>query len=427
MTPGQAIVQQNPVRTRLETINRTEQNDCAEVDEQFEPEYFSNSSMTDPAHDTQKPVLQRMHQYTQLAAIVIIIVGCYLVLNAFIPAILFAAVVCSASWPLYARLRKLLWGNSTLAALAMSLLLVVLVIGPSLLLAVSLTDNVTALAEDIKSTLEGGPVPPPAWLGGVPLVGEFAAQYWQQVATSGDSLAAQTKGLIEPARGFLIATGKAVGQGLLQLVLATFIGFFFYRDGELLMTSIRNALDRLAGGLAVELLATIQNTVTGVVHGIFGTALAQALVAVIGFLIAGVPAALLLGVATFFLSLVPVGPPLVWGGAAVWLMFQGETGWAIFMFLWGLLFISSIDNVVKPYLISRSSNLPLLLIVLGVFGGVIAFGFIGVFIGPPVLAVGLTLVQLWVARSGEIAAAPRDGPAYGQDKGDEAKFGNQNS
>ena len=357
--------------------------------------------MTDTTSDSQKPVAQRLHQYAQLAAVVIVIVGCYLVLNPFIPAILFAAVVCSASWPLYVWLRKVLWRNSTLAALAMSLLLVVLVIGPSLLLAASLTDSVTALTDAIKAKLDGGPVPPPVWLTDVPLVGEFAAQYWTGLATSGDSLVAQTKGLLEPARSFLLATGKAVGQGLLQLVVATFIGFFFYRDGELLMASIRKTLDRLAGGLAVELLATIQNTVTGVVHGLFGTALAQALVAVIGFLIAGVPAALLLGVGTFFLSLVPVGPPLIWGGAAVWLLSQGQTGWAIFMFLWGLLVISSIDNVVKPYLISRSSHLPLLLIVLGVFGGVIAFGFIGVFIGPPVLAVGLTLVQLWIARSGE--------------------------
>jgi predicted PurR-regulated permease PerM len=357
--------------------------------------------MNDHADELQKPVLERMRAYAQLAAIVIVIIGCYLVLNPFLPAILFAAVVCSASWPLYVRVRNVLWGNSTLAALAMSLLLVVLVIGPSLLLAISLSDNVTALAETIKSTLDGGPVAAPDWLVRLPLAGDYAARYWLQVATSGDSLAAQSKGLLEPARAFLIATGKAAGQGLLQMVVASFIGFFFYRDGDRLMASIRSALERLAGSLAVELVATIQNTVTGVVHGIFGTALAQALVAVIGFLIAGVPGAWLLAVGTFFLSLVPVGPPIIWGGAAVWLMFQGETGWAIFMVLWGLLAISTIDNVVKPYLISRASNLPLLVVVLGVLGGVIAFGFIGVFIGPPVLAVGLTLMQLWIDRASD--------------------------
>ena len=366
--------------------------------------------MIDTDHTSQHSVTPRLRQYAQLAAIIIVLIGCYLVLHPFIPAILFAAVVCSASWPLYVRLRRALWTNSTLAALVMSFLLIVLVIGPSLLLAISLSDNVNALADVIKSTLDGGPIAPPEWVARLPIIGELAAHYWQQFAISDDSLAAQLKGLVEPARAFLIGTGKAAGRGLLQLVLAAFIGFFFFRDGELLMSLIRKALDQLAGGLTTELVATIQNTVTGVVHGIFGTALAQAVVAVIGFMIAGVPAAWLLGVGTFFLSLVPVGPPLIWVGAAVWLMFQGETGWAIFILLWGLFVISAIDNVVKPYLISRASNLPLLVVVFGVLGGVIAFGFIGVFIGPPVLAVGLTLLQLWINRADEADVAAPAGP-----------------
>ena len=353
----------------------------------------------------QSPAPQRLRQYAQLAAIVIVIVSVYLVLHPFVPAILFAAVVCSSSWPLYIRLHKLLWGNATLAALVMSFLMVVLVIGPCLLLAISLSDNVAALVETVKAALDGGAVAAPAWLSSVPLVGDLAAQHWQRVSTSGESLAVQSKGLLEPTRVFVVGVGKFVGNGLIQMTLAVFIGFFFFRDGHALMAAVRKFLDRLAGDLAVELLATTQNTVTGVVHGIFGTALAQALVAVVGFLIAGVPAAWLLGVGTFFLSLIPVGPPLLWGGASVWLLMHGETGWAIFMALWGLLVISTIDNVVKPYLISRASKLPLLMIVLGVFGGVVAFGFIGVFIGPPVLAVALMLLQLWIDRPAEPEAA----------------------
>jgi predicted PurR-regulated permease PerM len=135
----------------------------------------------------------------------------------------------------------------------------------------------------------------------------------------------------------------------------------------------------------------------------------------IGFLIAGVPGALTLGAVTFFLSMIPIGPPLVWGGAAIWLFYQGSIGWAIFMVAWGLLAISSIDNFVKPYLISRSSSLPMLLIVFGVFGGIVAFGFIGVFIGPPMLAVGLTLAQLWVAQPAAQSAkqAGDPGPKQG--------------
>jgi predicted PurR-regulated permease PerM len=348
----------------------------------------------------------RLHQYAQLAAVVVIVVGSYLVLHPFIPAILFSAVVCSATWPLYVRLRQALRGRSALAALVMTLLLTALVIGPSVLLAVSLADNVTAMVDAGKAALEEGPIQPPAWLRKIPMAGDMLTDYWQRLVSSGESLAAQSRGLLEPARNFLVGAGKTVGQGLLQLALATFIGFFFYRDGESLALALRKALDRLAGGLGRELLQTIHNTVTGVVHGIFGTALAQAAVALVGFLIAGIPAPFWLAAATFFLSILPIGPPLVWGGATVWLVSQGQIGWAVFMALWGLLAISTIDNFVKPLLISRSSDLPLLLIVLGVFGGVFAFGFIGIFIGPPVLAVGLTLVQIWIARSLERPGTP---------------------
>lgn len=351
--------------------------------------------------------------YAQLAAVVIVVVGCAAVLLPFLPALLFSAVACSSTWPLYLRCRQALGGRASWAALVMTLLLVVLVIGPSTLLALSLADNLSALVDAVRESLGRGPLMPPEWLKSVPLIGEPLDSYWHRLAASRDEVVALLKSLAEPARAMLVGAGKAVGSGLLNLVLATFIAFFFYRDGELLIGSVRRVLGRLAGGLGDELLTTIDNTVTGVVQGMFGTALAQAVVAMTGFVIAGVPAALLLGAATFFLSMVPVGPPLIWGGATLWLIGQDRIGWAVFMATWGLLVISSIDNVVKPYLISRSSSLPLLLIVLGVFGGIIAFGFIGLFIGPPMLAVGLTLVQMWTAHPRERApdeAAARDGP-----------------
>ena len=125
-------------------------------------------------------------------------------------------------------------------------------------------------------------------------------------------------------------------------------------------------------------------------------AAAQGLVAGIGFLIAGVPGAALLGFATFFLSVVPVGPPMIWIPAALWLFAYGSTGWAIFLGLWGLLVVSMVDNVLKPMIISRGSHLPFMLVLLGVLGGVAAFGFVGLFIGPTLLAVGYRMVNEWV-------------------------------
>ena len=162
------------------------------------------------------------------------------------------------------------------------------------------------------------------------------------------------------------------------------------------MASLNIAMQRVVGTQTENLLDIIYSTVRGVMYGLLGTAMAQGVVATIGFTIAGVPGALLLGVITAIVSLVPIGPPLIWGAAAIWLFFQGDTGWGIFMLLWGFFLISSVDNVVKPILISRGSNLPFILGLFGVLGGLAAFGFVGVFIGPTLLAVALSLSQAWI-------------------------------
>ena len=153
---------------------------------------------------------------------------------------------------------------------------------------------------------------------------------------------------------------------------------------------------KLGGDLGEGMIEKARGTVVGVMLGIVGTAVAQASVAMLGFFIAGTPAPVLLGVATFFLSMVPVGPPLIWGGAAAWLYGEGQTGWAIFLVLYGLFVISSIDNLVKPILIARGAGLSILLIGLGVLGGVWVFGFIGIFLGPVLLALGQMLLTRWL-------------------------------
>jgi len=152
---------------------------------------------------------------------------------------------------------------------------------------------------------------------------------------------------------------------------------------------------RVMGEGADAVAEIVSHTVRGVMYGLLGTALAQALVAALGFTIAGLPAVPLLSVLVFVSSLVPVGPPLIWGSAALWLFAQGNAGWGIFMLVWGLFLISGVDNVVRPMLISRGSSLPFLLTLLGVLGGVMAFGFVGMFIGPTLLAVGYSLISEW--------------------------------
>jgi predicted PurR-regulated permease PerM len=186
-----------------------------------------------------------------------------------------------------------------------------------------------------------------------------------------------------------------------------FIAFFFYRDGDQLVSALRTGLSRVAGGFADDVLGTINATIQGVVLGLVGTAAAQAAVALIGFVIVGAPLPWALAAAVGVLSIVPAGPPLVWGGVTVWLITQGSVGYAAFMGLWGMFGISGIDNVVKPILISRGSSLPFVLVLTGVFGGLVAFGFVGVFLGPVLLAVGYAAGRRWAG----LEEAPRTAPS----------------
>jgi predicted PurR-regulated permease PerM len=222
---------------------------------------------------------------------------------------------------------------------------------------------------------------------------------WERMVSSREEVLQLLKRVSEPAREFGVKTVRFLGVGFLQLLMVVFVAFFFYRDGARLGPAVGTMARKLGGKLGEEMLELTCNTINGVMLGIFGTALAQSVVAFIGFAIAGVPAPLLLASAVFFLSvIIPVGPPLVWGFAAFWLYNQGDTGWAIFMVLYGMFIISGVDNIVKPILISHSASLPLLLIVLGILGGVLTFGFIGIFLGPIFLAVGVTLLTHWIMR-----------------------------
>ena len=347
---------------------------------------------------------KRFEDYAHLAIIFILVAGCILVLRPFLAAMLFAAIVCISTWPLYQWLLRKMKNRQNIAALTMTLSLTLVLIFPLALVAYNLADNVAAFYDGVKQAVEAGTLQPPAWLKKIPLVGNPMDEYWTRIATSREEMVELAKRLLEPLRKFLLAAGILLGQGVLQMSLAVFVSFFFYRDGTFMIRLLSAAMDRVVGKQTANVLGIINNTVHGVMLGLLGTALAQGVVATIGFTIAGVPAALLLGVVTAILSLIPIGPPLVWGAATIWLFYQGTPEWGIFMLLWGFFLISSVDNVVRPMLISRSSNIPFVLGLFGVIGGLAAFGFVGVFIGPTLLAVGLGLLQVWLGRSTEGAA-----------------------
>lgn len=342
------------------------------------------------------PLRPKLEQNLGWIVLAILLVGGLLVLRPFASALLWAAVLCFSSWPLYQRLLNLLRGRRTWAALIMALGMILIILLPFVVIGLSLADNVKDLTAAARRFVEAGPPAPPDWLAKIPAVGDKATEYWRSLATDNAKLVAAAKRLLELVSGSLLIASLAITRGLLELALSIFIAFFLFRDGVAIAARLSKAVERIGGERGTHLLEVAGKTVRGVVYGILGTALVQALMAGVGFAIAGVPGAALLALLTFFLSVVPMGPPLVWIPAALWLFNQGSTGWGVFMIVWGVA-VSSIDNVVKPWLISQGSNMPFLLIFFGVLGGALAFGFIGVFIGPTLLAVGYRLVEGWAS------------------------------
>jgi len=337
----------------------------------------------------------RIEQWIALAVLVVLIAGCYLVLQPFLSAVLWAIILCCTTWPVFVRLQRLTRGGVTLAALIVTLVVALVVLAPFVIVGISLAENANMLLEQGKRLMDEGPPDPPAWVSQIPLIGERAQAYWASIAHDSASLVADLRQYLQPLRTFALASGAGIAQGVLQLTLSILIAFFLYRDGEAISERLTASVGRIAGDRGRHLIGIATATMRGVVYGILGTAIAQGVLAAIGFWFAGVPAAPLLGLLTFFLSPVPIGPPLVWAPAAFWLFSQGHTGWAIFLLIWGVAVVSSVDNVIKPLIISRGSNLPFILVLLGVLGGVIAFGFIGIFLGPTLLAIGFALIEDW--------------------------------
>jgi len=341
--------------------------------------------------------LTRFEQYARIVAVALLVFGCFLVLEPFLGAILFAGVLCLSTWPLFTRLRDRLRGRSWLAASIVVLVLILALAVPVALAAQSIIVHSTDIVDWVRGLLDRkASLELPGFVRNIPLVGPWLDSYVRSLLESGADLLAFARRFVDPAKAFLLVMGKAAGQGLVQILIAIFVAYFFYRDGERIGGLLMSVMARLAGEHGAMLVATAQNAVKGVVYGLIGTAIAQAAVALVGFLIAGVPGAFLLAALTFILSLVPMGPVLIWGGAAAWLYFQDQTGWAIFMVIYGVAVISSVDNFVKPILMSRAGNLSMLLVVLGVFGGALAFGFIGLFVGPALLAVAWSLTKAWL-------------------------------
>ncbi|WP_308514674.1 AI-2E family transporter [uncultured Turicimonas sp.] len=332
-----------------------------------------------------------------------IAIGCFLVVWPFATAISVAAVIAIVSWPLFKMIRKRCGNRNLLASFILVFLLTVLIVIPITGLSVVSAQQIPNLISMVREWIASG-FSLPNEIKDIPWVGNWLYGQLDSFIGNREDLAATAQKLFDPVSKILLKGAVMLGDGLFQLFLMIFIIFFFYRDGDYLADKSLALLTRMSGNLAVEVRNIIVNTTRSVVFGIVGSAAGQGIVAFIGFLIAGVPGAVTLGVAVFVLSAVPIGPPLVWGPAAIWLYYQGQVGMAVFLVLWGSLAVSSVDNFLKPLLISKGASLPLSLIYLGVFGGIIAFGFMGIILGPVVIAVGIAMSKTWLSISASVNA-----------------------
>jgi predicted PurR-regulated permease PerM len=360
------------------------------------------------ARQPSSPVARRIETIAAVSGVTLLVVGCFVVLRPFITALLWATILTFSTWPAYAWLETRLRHRPSLAALVMTLLLALAFILPLILVAATVPDAATALADSLRRMMERGPPPPPGWVAGLPVAGADLDEAWRELASNTAEFADFIQPYLANARSWALGAGVAVGGAALELSLSVFAAFFLYRDGAFVVDRVRAIGQRVVGDNVHHLLRVTSSTIRGVVYGTIGGALAQGLLAAIGFYLADVPGALFLGSLTFLFGLVPGGPPLIWVAAALWLASVDRVGWAVFMAVWGFFVISGVDNLIKPYLISRANRMPLLVVFLGVLGGAYAFGFIGIFLGPTLLGVGYALLVDW--STGEQDRTPRAAP-----------------
>jgi predicted PurR-regulated permease PerM len=322
-------------------------------------------------------------------------IGCVLVLYPFFSALLWAGILVYTTWPVFDWFRHRLHLRRGPAALMMVALTAVVLVLPIAVAAPGSADDVTHLRHILMDGLRAGLPDSPEWVFDIPIVGPTIGDLWNHWAAD---ISVMLEAL-RPYFGIVVENGLSlllgIANGVLMFLLALFVAFFFYVYGEPIAGRLRLLLHRIAGLQADRLITVTGATVRGVVYGILGTAVVQGILTALGLWVSGVPRPVLLGGIAGFLAVLPIGAPLIWIPASIWLLGSGHLGWGIFLAIYGAGAISGSDSLIRPWFISRGAQLPFLLTILGVLGGALAFGLLGIFLGPVLLGVGYTLVNEW--------------------------------
>ena len=324
------------------------------------------------------------------------------ILSPFLAAGLWALMIVVATWPLMLKVQTAVRRRAFAVALMSGSMLLVFV-APIILAIDALVENVDTMTMWLRSLADSEIPPPPDWLAAVPLVGAKFTARWLEVAGAGkEALAERVAPYATDAAHWLAAALGGIGILTVQMLLTIVMTVILFANGETARDALIGFGRRLAGERGESVVVLAGQAIRAVALGVVVTALVQTTLAGIGLAVAGVPFASLLTGVVLLLCIAQIGPILVLLPAAIWLFYTGSTGWGSAMLVWTVV-VGLLDNVLRPMLIRRGADLPLLLIFAGVIGGLIAFGVVGLFIGPVVLAIGYTLMKEWV---GERAAAP---------------------
>ncbi len=336
-----------------------------------------------------------------------LILAAFWVLRAFIGPAIWAAMIVVATWPLMRRLQARLWNSRPAAVAVMTLALLILFVLPVALIIATLVQNTNEISAAIKQLSQLRMPTPPAWLATLPLVGERIRVFWETTVAAGS---AELWPQIQPYAGqvarWLLAQVGGVGFLMAQVLLIVVMSALMYAQGEVAAGGLLRFGRRLAGEHGEATVVLVGQAIRGVALGVGVTAVVQSVLGGIGLAVAGVPYAGLLSGVMLVLCLAQVGPVLVLLPAVVWLYWTGDNGWGTLLAVVTVV-VCTLDNFLRPMLIRMGADLPLLLIFIGVIGGLLAFGLVGIFVGPVVLAVVYTLVQAWVYEEPGEAPPPR--------------------
>ena len=322
------------------------------------------------------------------------------ILRPFLLALVWATMIVVPTWPLMLHAQKILWRRRSLAVMAMTIALLLVLVLPFSLAFGTIVRNAGEIAGWTQSLRDVKIPEPPPWVSKVPIVGSRADSKWRELAAAApEELKEKLAPYARDAVQWFIANLGGFGLMTVQFLLTVVLAAVLYAQGETAAAGLGRFFRRLAGSRGDMLISVAAQAIRAVALGVVVTAIVQAVLAGIGLAVSGVPFVAILTALVFILSVAQIGPGPVMICAVAWLFWQGDHAWATGLLFWSI-FVGVIDNVLRPLLIKKSADLPLLLIFAGVIGGLLAFRVIGIFVGPVILAVTYRLFEAWV-REGE--------------------------